>query len=104
MTTERRIGERRKLPQDQAWVHNLRTVVERREICITPINHGNAAFNCTHPLGVGNCPIHSVNPDAPLMDCRYETAVLTDGKSVWMENKETFADMFEALPDMNKGR
>jgi len=36
----------------------------------------NVAFNCTHPSGVENCPIHSKNPEAPLMDCRYNAPMI----------------------------
>lgn len=54
----------------------------------TNVDLGLAAFNCTHPMGVGNCPIHSADPKAPLMDCKYELAMKTDGKSIWIEQNK----------------
>lgn len=50
------------------------------------VDYGHTAFNCTHPMGVANCPIHSANPGAPLMDCKYEASILTNGKAIWIEN------------------
>ena len=35
------------------------------------LSYGNVYFNCTHPMGVPNCPFHSKDPKAPLMDCKY---------------------------------
>ena len=40
------------------------------------IDLGFAGFNCTHPLGLDNCPIHQDDPHAPLYDCRYGKPVV----------------------------
>ncbi len=55
----------------------------------TNVDLGFAGFNCTHPLGVVNCPIHKDNPEAPLYDCRYRKPMMTDGKSLWIEYSVT---------------
>ena len=39
---------------------------------------GDVAFNCTHPMGVENCPIHKDNPNAGLHDCRYKLPFMYD--------------------------
>ena len=38
---------------------------------MTSIDLGFTEFNCTHPMGVENCPIHKDDPGAPLHDCKY---------------------------------
>lgn len=53
-----------------------------------PMSFGFVEFDCTWPAGLENCPIHTKNPNAGFMDCRYNLPLMTDGKSIGFEKKE----------------